>query len=35
MVAALGARLKKELAEMKGTVEILEDNASEDFFTVL
>lgn len=35
IVSALGARLKKELAEMKGTVEILEDNASEDFFTVL
>lgn len=35
IVSTLAARLKKELAEMKGTVEILEDNASEDFFTVL
>ena len=35
VVAALRGLLEKELAEAKGTVEILEDKSSADYFTVL
>ena len=35
VVARLKARLEEEMEKIKGTVEIVEDRSSEDFFTVL